>query len=77
MQLADRSASGRSVAFGNPSGGAHALEISYLTGCDDALVTHRYTTTESFHKNMLADRAVEKPDRRSLARVAWLTPGLP
>jgi hypothetical protein len=61
MQLADRRASGRSVASGNPSGGARALEISYLTGCDDALVTHRCTTIESYNENM---------------RSGWLTPGL-
>jgi hypothetical protein len=61
MQLADRRASGRSVAFDNPSGGAQALEISYLTGCDDALVTHRCTTTEPYYENM---------------RAGWLTPGL-
>jgi hypothetical protein len=67
-----------------------ALELSYLMSRNEALVPHRYTTTESFHKNMLATNilagdaairahagcACDDPDRSSLARVVLLTPGL-
>lgn len=66
-------------------GGAHALEISYLTACDHARVTRRCTTNESLHKNMFADeaairahsdRASDNPDRRRAMRAGWMTTGL-